>query len=387
MKTYKSDEKHDPVARFAEYFIDRARVPGVKTLGDFEKHFAAWIRELSALHFGGAETVDRLMERARKQRGNGALEYAKESYRWAIEKDPAFLPAHFELAQVLTDLEETDGALYHYRKVLKMARGRADPEMGLDGFDGMTADDMVLVCTALIEDLDSSFIRTLGKADEDFAGKAVELAKSYADQGMPRRAIRLVNEAAAMLGGHGPLEMLEEEIREASNADTRRWRRLPVWNGLAEWEHLAGAWSPTEEGVRIEGTHLCFTLCRENMPEQYRFQASIRMKEVKGPSGAGLVFGANFEKGLLMAGPFGHGDFLLSRLKEAPEVLEKVDFVHPRKLDEVLLAVEVRPGRAEFFVNGESIGSHRFGADEPSGRVGLFCQGCTAEFTDIKVRY
>jgi hypothetical protein len=53
----------------------------------------------------------------------------------------------------------------------------------------------------------------------------------------------------------------------------------------------------------------------------------------------------------------------------------------------VVLAVEVKPGRAEFFADGESIGSHRFQQDEPRGRVGLFCQGCTADFENIRVRY
>ena len=56
-------------------------------------------------------------------------------------------------------------------------------------------------------------------------------------------------------------------------------------------------------------------------------------------------------------------------------------------MKEVVLGVEVKPGRAEFFVDDESIGSHRFKKDESRGGVGLFCQGCKAEFSDIRVRY
>ncbi|MEZ6019513.1 MAG: hypothetical protein R3F17_05245 [Planctomycetota bacterium] len=107
LASYKNVQKHthdDIRARFKEYFIDRAAVPGVTDQKQFETHWNKWIEDLAAIYFGGPEQAQVLLERARVQRKNGKPGYARESLIWGLEKDPQNAGVRLELAEVLNEM-------------------------------------------------------------------------------------------------------------------------------------------------------------------------------------------------------------------------------------------------------------------------------------------
>ncbi|HPF15258.1 MAG TPA: DUF1570 domain-containing protein, partial [Planctomycetota bacterium] len=126
LASYKSASQHDVLARFTEYFVGKAKLPGVETFEQFDALWQAWIQELYKIYFGGPEQVEVLMARAEKQLANKKPEYARESLEWAVEKDPTHLGARLKLAEVLTDLKKLDGAVYHWRQLEAAARAQAD---------------------------------------------------------------------------------------------------------------------------------------------------------------------------------------------------------------------------------------------------------------------
>ncbi len=136
MRTYRSGGKHDVMGRFEEYFIKKARVPGVTTFEEFRLHFRAWIDELEDLWIGPPDRADKLIARARKQVENKKYEYAIESYQWAMRKRPGDALAAYELGNVYEKMRSEDAAIFSYRQTLESARAETDPKAPMEGFDG-----------------------------------------------------------------------------------------------------------------------------------------------------------------------------------------------------------------------------------------------------------
>ncbi len=386
LKTYKSGGKHDPFERFVEYFVERVEQPGVETFDDFVRVWKSWIRDLGELHFGDEEQAVALLARADRQRENGQLAYAAESYRWALTKRDE-TRTHFELAECLAELERDDAAMQSYRKVLQRARRHEDPGGPLPGFDGRTTDEVAADCLAAIRKINRNVAEGIEASDDKFATKVVEAAQGFREAGFPRSSVQLLDTSASVLGGSGALRMLQREIQSEDDVDARRWRRLSVGDELELWQGN-DHWSAADGAIRFEVDGVLSSLIyREDLPEAFRYEARVIQSDAGDFPVFGLVFGANNQTGQRMFTVFPEtGAVALAAFKEGPEILEGLTQI-PALADGLRMAIEVRPGAVEFFLEGESVKELELPEREIQGRIGLFAQSVGATFTDLRVRY
>lgn len=384
LESYTSGGQHDPLARFVEYFVKRAKVPGVDTFDAFVAHWQDWIKELGALYYGGPEKADVLLERARKQRANGKREYAVESYRWALDKrvDPR---AQFELAEVLAELGELDGAVFGFRQALAEVRGRRDRETPVPGFDA-PADEVARLCLERILALDGSVGEGLTEADATFVAATGELARKIAGGGHPRAALHLLQASRDVLGGDAALAVLADELG-GTELDLRRWRRLPIDPGLSLWEGGAD-WKAGDGELRLDTKNLVALVHRQDAPEAYRYEARI----VPGSAGEvpvyGLVFGANLQTGMRMFAALPKAGLVgVVALEEGPEITDRLCPMPEVGAEGLLFALEVARDSVRFFLGDKQVGEVAFQPRELRGRVGVFGQQTQAAFRELRLRY
>lgn len=387
MQTYTKGGKHDVFGRFCEYFVEKADQPGIDTFEQFVERWEAWIRNLHEVHFGGPEEADAILALARKQVANGKLEYARESYGRVLDKRPADVTALMERAQLLLELEQEDAALFDFRRMIRAARSETfelPPDLGYESREDLLAD-----CLARITEIDKKVGEGLGAGDEAFVAATQAAARQLAEAGFPLVASQLIDTSAKVLGGEPRLAQLRATIESEGGVDLRRWRRLSVADELAYWE--AGSdFHEKEGGIRLETDTLVMATTREEVPETYRYEVTVR------PGGGGefpvfgLVFGASATAGSKMFGllPSINSAGLLKLDEEGPD-LEKRFVAPPDEDGAYALAVEVSvpAGRATFFCNGEEVGSADISPYQLRGRVGVFGQTIEADFTDLRVLY
>ena len=396
MRTYRTGGKHDVVGRFEEYFVKKAKVPGVTTFEEFEAKFAAWIGELHTLHYGGPEQADKLIARARSQRDNGKPEYAVESYQWALRKRPGDALAYFELGQVYESLKKEkwskDAAIFSYRRALEIARAEPDPKATLPGFDGIDAGGVMARCNERIQKLESTLPKTLGPAEQSLVDGMTRLAATYVEKGRPRRAVDLLGEAVGMLGGHGPLQNQLDEIRTQTGVDTRRWRRLITGDGdLGRWQGSDEMWTPSQGGLTVKTEVTGLIRYDLELPDAYRYETRINTMNTDEDGIAGMIFGSNLGGEQILVVLVERGIVALMKLEDgAPRIEKPLGKFNAADLDDFLLAIEVdEKGHVEFFVDDRNIGSHDYTPLDVRGRVGLLGgegQG-TVEYRDMRVFY
>jgi len=384
MQTYTKGGKHDVLGRFVEYFVEEAEQPGIETFEDFEAHWTQWIRDLHAVHFGGPEEADALLEQARRQVANEAFESARETYGRALDKRPSDVVALLERSRVLLELDQEDGALYDLRRVIQTARD-ADFELPSDaGFE--SAEELIAHALEGIREIDRSVAKELGETVDDFVAATREVAETLSEAGFPRGAAHVVDTCASVLGGEPRLAALRAEIETAAEIDLRRWRRLPV-DGLELWD-AGDDWSAEDGDIRLATDGLVTCTSREALPETYRYEITVH------PLGGGefpvygLLFGSNAVTGAKMFAYIPAGrSFGLVTLKEGPEIEKSFPAPPDFDADELVLAVDVGPGRATFFVDGHEVGTSEIPPHELAGRVGVFGQDTEARFTRLRLLY
>jgi len=388
LAAYGSGGKHDPLERFVEYFVTRAKQPGSASFEDFERRWQEWIHALHGLYFGGPERADELVLRARKQREKKKSEAAIESYRWALRKRPGDVLASLELSDVLAERGEGDAALFHARAAFESARAFTDPEQRVPGPSELTAGALERDAGARIAKCDPEFAKAFAAADGLFLAGTQEAARAYAEKEFPLAALVLLDGARTLAGERAVLAQVRAKIAQDSGADTRRWRRVPAGADLAAWEAGAG-WKADGEALVVESDGPSFCTLREEPPARFRFEVTLALEDFDEGDFAALTFGA---------GPSTLQYFGLAHMGEAAvleigalrddwEPLDNAGFVAKKDFASLPIAIEVGEGEVEYFARGRSAAKHAYPPGELRGTIGLIVQGCRARFPDLRVKF
>ncbi len=385
LASYKSGGKHDIKGRFVEFFVTKPKQPGIGTFEDFEKRWKSWIIELHDLSFGPPENADKLIARARKQKKDGSIEAAEESYLWALRlrrDDPVAL---VELGEVLEVQKRADPALSRYRRALEVLRGVADDSVALPGGDELTAKDLADVCAQRIARIDKPVAEALVIADKKLLEAAPAAAKAYAEAGLPLFALAFLDDAERLFGLPDAFAATAQEIAKATGADPRRWRRVRIDPELEAW---AGAeeWTAKDNVLAATTEETAFNYVSEAPPARYRYEAVLDTTGLS-PGGMGmLVFGANDES-LQLVGVNGQGMCLVAELEKGFKSRKPLPSVKGDARAAVKLAVEVRDDEAEFFLNDKSVAKIAYKPGELRGQVGVVLVDGELKVRDVRLRY
>lgn len=383
MAAYKSGGKHDVLGRFVEIFVTKAKDPAVKSIEDFEKRWKEWILAQHELYFGPPEVADRLLARGRKQRGDKQPEAAVESFRAALRKRPGDLVVNFELGETLSALKLGDAALFHYQKCQQLARGLKDPSSVPPG-STRKASEIASDALARVAKLNKDFSEKLAKADAAFAAGALEAARAYVDKGLPRYALRFLGRAESACGGSRELSELRAKFAAEGGVDVRRWRRLPLADGLAGWQG-SDSFALDGDAIRVAQDGGGFLWADEVPRIPYRFEARLEQADSKKPEMVGLMFGENQEaeaiQGVLVYGPVVLGsEFGKQGWKDEADLL--IGKIEPRKA--FTLAIEVRASEVEVFIDGAPVGKREYDPKRLPGGIGLYSEG-SMSFRELRV--
>lgn len=374
MAAYGSGGKHDVVGRFVEYFVTKAKQPGVNTFEQFEARWKAWIGELHALHFGDASKADVLIERARRQSANGESEAAEESYRWALRKRPGDAVAQLELGELLAARKATDAALYYYRNALAAERRSSAAES-----NGAAR------AAAGATKLDESLSKALRAAEDKLFAACEASAAAYFEKEFPHIGLRLLERASEASGGAARLRELAARLASQAELDVRRWRRPVIDSELSHWEAGEG-FKRDGEALFGQSPKVSFAKWREETPASYRVELTLRSVELDDDGFVALTFGER-DAGLCYFGFGGDGVLELGRLRKKWEPLEPIGLLPPQAREKLALAIEVGPQECVFFVEEREVLRRALSSDEISGRVGVVIQGGSAGFSDLRVKY
>ncbi len=379
---YRTGGKHDTFDRFVEYFVTKPKLQGVATFDDFEARYRAWISELENLRFGPASTASTLLARARGQRAAKQLDAARDSYRWALAKQPRSLAAVIELADLGVQRGDKDRAIALYRRVAELA-ARLDPEGPVPDTDDATAGELAARAAAAVARLDAPFAKALDEASAGVLRSARDAAAAWAEAGCPHNAVAALDTAARLLGGRRDLVAERDEIAGKHSVDWRTRRRLKADRALPGWRTEVG-W--TAEGGALVGGGAADAVTTaewaEDLPDDYRIEVTLRPRSVTGATWVGLTFGLG-EDGVVDAlGVHGSGRVAVQRYVKEFEVLLDLPAASAESLQDLRLAVDVSGGVATYLVDGKRVGSLDLGEPDLRGRVGFACGGGTVEFRD-----
>ncbi|MBI5435149.1 MAG: hypothetical protein HZA52_20105 [Planctomycetes bacterium] len=374
--SYKTGGKHDSFERFCEFFIARAKQPGIETFGQFETVWRRWIVELHGLYFGPPERADELIARARRQRDAKQSENAIESYRWALRKRPNDALANVELAELFAAAKDKDRALYHYRAALGSLAAVADREATVPG-----GEQTVGALEAKLVALDRDFAAALAAARTKFAALVEERAKSYVEKGYPRAALTLLETADHVDGTSAARAELRDGITAETAVALERWRRLPLGADLAGWD-ASEAYS-VKDGELV-GKSAGLSSCQWNgeLAPHYRFEVRMVNDDRDGVWGVQYSVGAN---GTYLVGFFPDGHAQLVKLAEEQEDVGFLAPVEGLDVGDFVFAIERFDDRFDFFVDGKKAGSRPATGDELAGGLGLFQQGAKVRFSDLRL--
>lgn len=383
--SYKSAGKPEAsFSHFVDFFVTKAKQPGVKTFEDFEKRWKDWIQNLHRLYTAGPEAADELITRARKEKTDKQTDAAIESYTWALQKRPTDAVGYLERADVHLDRKESDEALFDLRHAQECLRAVADPETKLPGAGTQSVKDLTAACNAKISKLDKATSEALTAADQNFQTACLQTAKEYVDAKTPLVAMQMLDDARALIGKVPQFDAMRIKIGKDTGADTRRWRRI-VNASLDEYD-APEVWTASDGKLSIESKELRFAYWKGELPARFRYDVHIDASKVTGA--VGLLFGGNSESVQLIAVlPDAHAIVPVKLKKgelEPGDLLNKFDETKGAGLN---LAMEIRDAEVEFFLDGESIGVLPFPPDELKGEVGAFCDEGTAVFSQMRLRW
>ncbi len=381
--SYKSAGKPDAFGHFVDFFVTKAKQPGVKTFEDFEKLWKDWIQKLHHLYTAGPEAADELIARARKEKSDKQTDAAIESYTWALQKRPTDAVGYLERADVHLERKETDAALFDLRHAQECLRAVADPEAKLPGAGTQSVKDLTAACEAKLLKLDKATSDQLAAADQKFQAACLETAQAYADAKSPLVAMQLLEDGRNLIGVVPKFDALRKKIGVDTGADTRRWRRI-VNESLDEYE-ASEQWTAANGTLTVKSKQLRFAYWKGELPSRFRFDVHIDASKVDGA--VGLLFGGNSESVQLFVVVPDLRKVLPAKLKKEIELGEPMVEYEEGKGADLNLAMEVRDGEVEFFLDGQSIKTLPFTPDDLKGQIGAFSDGGTATFTQMRLRY
>jgi tetratricopeptide (TPR) repeat protein len=382
LESVRAGATSDPFERFVSTFVKKARRPGVETFEDFVGRFEEWIVALQETHGGTSSSADRLLERARKQRGDGKREAAIESCRFALAKRPEDPGALFELAEVEGEVRRKDAALLHLRRALAVVAGKGAPASRPADEEGALED-----CLARIQGLDKPLADGLREQWTTRRDRAAEVARVYAEAGYPREALRVLDAVQRALGPDPGLLAIRKQLAGSTGVDPRPWRRLRLGPELDSWE-WGGYQKATSDGILLEFDRSNSVFYRHAIPDPYRFEATLVPVEPDRACAAALLFGRHGETGSLSFAFGAKGQVAVFRYGEAgPKAVRPLKTPSWDRRKPLRLAIDVSEGGAEFFADDLSIGRIPLTPSERVGRIGLVVEEGKVEFRDIRARW
>ncbi len=396
MLTYKSGGNHDIKARFVEYFVTKAAVPGVDNFDAFEEHWMAWIHDLYSVHYGGTEQSDVLVARGELQSKNEKFEYALASFRWALEKNPKNNKARMLYAETAMELERWDLATFQLRQLEASTRRIIDRASPMPTIPGKTAAEARAHALAKLGKVNARIRDGLVTGVDQFVTLVQDAAQIYVDGDRPLSALYLLKSSARLVNGDARLITAAEDIELETGVSLKRGYRPNVPNDLEGWD--ARKTFSAKGGVLSvrSGGGINTAVFEDAPPIPYRWEVDVELEDKGRMALAGLTFGSTLQDGQLLA--------WLANMKQAA-VLESspdetglvpTDMVGIQKAADshiepsttkAHLAVEVKEDRILFFVNGNHVLSKDMTEMETRGRVGVFVQDTSAKFTNMRLEY
>lgn len=384
LASYKTGGKHEFKDRFVEYFVTKPKQPGIATFEDFEKRWKSWILELHDLEFGPPEVADKLIEMGRKQRKDGAIEPAEESFLRALRRRADDPVALVELGEVLEAQKKPDAALTRYRRAFEVLRGVDDDSATLPGSDDLTAKDLLDVCAQRVARIDKAVADALAAADAKLLTAAPEAAKAYADAGLPHVALTFLADAEKLFGQPDAFADATAEIAKATGADVRRWRRVAIDPELTAWQ--AEDWTGADGVLSATTEETVYAYVRQEPPSRYRYEAVLDTTKIQQGGLALLVFGANDES-LQLVGVNSQGIGLVAELEKGFKSKKPLPTVKKDRRADLKIAIEVRDDDAEFFFDDKSVAKIKYQPGELRGQVGVVLSTGECTVKDVRLRY
>ena len=365
------DDRREPFARFADAYVERPRRPGVATFEEFERLWSRWMRGLAARTFGAADQADVWLALAQKQSAQRRFGAAAESLRAALDHrpgDPALLS---ELARHELERGDKDGAILAARRSLASAAG-ATREAAL----------------ALLTRADRRLCDEIVAADERLRASALAAVNGYLQAGLPRCALRRLDEATPLLLCDAALAPLRETL-EKSGAEPGRWRRLAPEGRAPGREVVEPAASRYVVEALVEprapGGEVAGDAPRGAAP----FAAAAPAEE--GEAFGGVVFGESERDGRRLFAVSERRRLALAQARAtwdgSEELPTAADGDGPVRLSvEVELAHDRRSARITCRVDGRVVRSEALDAADFVPCAGVVAAGATVRVTEARWR-
>ncbi|MCA9001992.1 MAG: hypothetical protein KDB61_08720, partial [Planctomycetes bacterium] len=301
MLTYKSGGDHDIKARFVEYFVTKAAVPGVDTFEKFEEHWMTWIRDLYDIHYGGPEQSLKLIQRGDLEFKNEKFEYALDSFRWALEKDPKNNTARMRYAETAMVLERWDLAAFHWRKLESASRQVVDPESPMPMIQGKTAAETRAFALEKLGEVNPRLREGIENSVDVFVAKAKEVATTYVDDERPLSALYLLESSSRLVDGDARLLTVAEDIKTESGVSLRRGYRPAVDEELTGWS-ARSSFSGKDGVLRVDvKPGINTAVIEEAPPIPYRWEVKIKLEDKGDFPIAGITFGSTLNDEQMLA--------------------------------------------------------------------------------------
>lgn len=398
-KAYTKEKTHDVEARFVEYFVTDAEVPGVTDIRSFEAHWKKWINELHELSFGDAdEAAKKLIARADKQEKNKKPEYAIESLRWAVEKRPDDIALRVRYADALRKAKRDDPATFHYRQAIADARSfEGDKVPGLN----KKPKAVVEACLEGISKISKNVGGKLGRADETLVNDIKGAADDFVAAGYKRSALYLVETASRVMGGHRELDSFALDLIEKEKVDIRRRRRLRVASDLEGWRADGNAEAGSGNSLTLDPGESMQTdvVYLETPVLPFRFEVKLTLDEEHDQINRfGLVLGEKPGAGssYLWLSPNGRNGMVMrlavitmENMGDDPfEIFGTLDKTPKLKEgDSLVLSIEADGEKLIVRANDEVVGEIEMSAEDLAGRVGLTTTGSKVTFSDFVLSF
>jgi tetratricopeptide (TPR) repeat protein len=374
-----------PLDRFTKFLIDLPKEPDVPDFDAFVRRFRTWIAALDHFEGGPPSVAREFVERAKKHADLGRKDDAEDDLRKALDKNPGFVPALEALGGLLASAGRRDEAVSCFRRAAEAARG--DPAAaGLEPADASSAEQRAKAAIASAAKVDAEVGQAFLTMDGELAAKAVAQAEKYVAAKMPRNALRVLDAAGALLAGRAEVENMRRAVAQESGVDVLLTRQLDLRPGADR------VWST--DGWTVDGAKLAAPKARASvmlfdagLGERYRFEATVRPKEMRGEDAfAGLVVGADAEGEWKVVGLSGDTIDVWNVCIGWTQAAAVGQLTSAQRAS-FRLAVEVRPRFLRVFVDGEAVAEQEYPAGALRGGVGLIATEAAAEFEDARLAY
>jgi hypothetical protein len=396
MLTYKSGGDHDIKARFVEYFVTEAGIEGVTNFEEFEEHWMTWIRGLHDMHYGGPEQAEHLIVRGKHQLENEKLEYALDSFRWGLEKGPKNNTARIHYAEAAMLLERWDLAAFHWRKLESATRRIIEQDSPMPTVADKTAGEVRAFALEKLGEVNPRLRDGLVNSVDLFVAKAQEVANEYVDGDRPLSALYLLESSARLVDGDARLLTIAQDIETESGVSLKRGYRPAVSEDLEGWsapDSFSGSGGVLSV---VSKPGINTAVIEEAPPIPFRWEVSIKLDDQSDFPLAGITFGSTLNDEQMLAWIADTRRIAILVTDPDTQALVPDEMKRLKKAEgskkkpsrsEIHLAIEVREDRVVFFANGQEVFDKEMPASKSRGRVGVFVQGTSATFSDMRIEY